>query len=320
MADKLRVGCIAAGAVLLLLLLEPTAVLSSMEEGLRLCARTVIPALFPYLVASELLVSSGAGERLAAVLAAPLRAVFGVSRCGAATYLMGLLCGFPVAARMGASYVSEGRMSAKEAQRLLCFANVPSAAFLINAVGVSLYGDLAFGRFLWLAAVGSAAFVGVLFRWLPPPAQPMEPLLPSSVGRPCESAPARAASSLLTVVSTVLFFGALRGATQAMLAHTLDGTQAWHALLRVLLAAFLEMTGGVAQAASLAQSQSAALCALSRPLCAAAIGWGGLSVHVQLLSSYRGRQSGGALWRFYIARLMQGALCTLAVMGYEYLH
>ena len=48
----------------ILVLRNADAAVEYMGRGLSLCAKTVIPSLFPFMVISELLVSSGAGEAL----------------------------------------------------------------------------------------------------------------------------------------------------------------------------------------------------------------------------------------------------------------
>ena len=62
------------------LLWQNGAVGQAVRQGLALCARSVIPALFPFIVVSSLLVSLGAG-RAARILERPFRALF---RCGGA--------------------------------------------------------------------------------------------------------------------------------------------------------------------------------------------------------------------------------------------
>ncbi|MBQ7338839.1 MAG: hypothetical protein IJW40_10375 [Clostridia bacterium] len=323
---KLKIGCVAAVTVLLLLMLEPAAVLSSMQRSLQLCAGTVIPSLFPFLVASELLVSSGAGERLASKLSAPICAVFGVSRCGAVAYVMGLLCGFPIGARTAASYAKRGKISRDELEQLLCFCNVPSAAFVINAVGMSLYGDIAFGRFLWGISLLAAALVGVGYRFLYRKSAkreqaPQELDANDGAGGTLGSALVNAAGGMLSVVATVLFFGAVLGALNAVL------LQLWRmtsisidarvtTLISGLLSCFFELTGGVAAAASLLQAEDVLLRALSPLICAAAVGWGGLSVHYQLFSACDGYFPRLRMGRFFMARLMQALLCVVGVMLY----
>ena len=46
--------------LLFLFLYNPSATSEQLYQGMRLCAETLIPALFPYLVISEMLVRSGA--------------------------------------------------------------------------------------------------------------------------------------------------------------------------------------------------------------------------------------------------------------------
>ena len=305
--DKIKFKSLAVLALIVLLSLEGKAVLDAMQRSLHLCAGTIIPALFPYLAASELLVSSGAGERLARKISAPIRALFGISPCGAVVYFMGLLCGFPVGASMAAAYVRRGKLSRQEQEHLLCFCNVPSAAFVVNAVGVSLYGNLALGWRLWGISLISAALVGVGYRCLfhRRSAELPRETAPEPIGlSPRDGNPlSRAAMGMLSVVSTVLFFGALLGALHAAIQRVVPMEGGALANLSALLSAVLEMSSGVCAIAALPQVHSVVLCA-------AALGWGGWSVQYQLLSA-----SGGTITRrgkigFLIARLAQAALCA----------
>ncbi len=324
----LRPGSAAAVAVLLLLMAEPSAVIASMRQALRLCAGTVVPSLFPFLVASELLVRSGAGERMANRVAKPICRLFGVSRCGAVAYIMGVLCGFPIGAKTAAAYAQRGKISSGELEQLLCFGNVPSAAFLIHAVGVSLYGDACFGRVLWSVALVAAALCGVLYRWMfhgrdpiaaPEPIRPIDPADSDSHEKNSVSAALiGAANGMISVVATVLFFGALLGALGALLSHgrqELDaGTTArMTTFFSALVAALFELTGGVARAAALLQENDAWLRAVSPLLCAAAVGWGGLSVQYQLLSACETCRMRVRRGRFFLFRALQALLCCLGV-------
>ena len=65
-----------------------------MREGLALCARAVVPSLFPFMVLSELLVATGAGEWLTAPFSRPLEKLLGLSRAGCCAVVLGLLCGY----------------------------------------------------------------------------------------------------------------------------------------------------------------------------------------------------------------------------------
>ena len=300
-----RLGAMAAVAVLVLLMLYPDAVIAAVQRSLRRCATTVIPSLFPFLVASELLVRSGVGDHLPQPLLRPLCRLFCLSHRGAICCIMGVLCGFPVGMRTAAAYARRGELSSQELGRLFCFCNVPGSAFLINAVGVSLMNSLRYGQLLWLLSLVSAAIVGLLVRRLPPPSAVGTTPYPAPTPPACTTrrygmmseALGAAAAGMLGIVSTVLFFGALLGALGAIPMPDLSALR----LLPCLLAGALEITSGVCEAASLGRSM------LAPVLCAAVVGWGGLSVHYQLIAACDGFVL--PIARFRMMRLLQALLC-----------
>ena len=314
-SNRFRYGGVAAVALILLLMLYPGAVIEAMRRGLQRCAITVIPSIFPFLVASELLVQSGVGERLPKALLAPFRRLFGLSRGGAISLIMGVVCGFPVGMRTAASYVRQGEISHAEQERLLCFANVPSAAFLTNAVGRSLYGSAIFGRILLLLSLLSAMIVGVLFRVLfdrnprykrrvETEAPACKPVLWTHRYGMLGEAMSTAATGMLNVVATVLFFGAVLGALTSIPVFQSDAGLL--PVFRVGVVSLFEITGGVCEAAQL---WTAAGAALPFVLGAGCVGWAGFSVHFQLLAACEGVPT--HVGRFFLARALQAGICMV---------
>ena len=59
-----------------------------MREGLALCARAIVPSLFPFMVLSELLVATGAGECLTSPLARSLGKLLGLSPAGCSAVVL----------------------------------------------------------------------------------------------------------------------------------------------------------------------------------------------------------------------------------------
>ena len=145
-----------------MILRNPEMAASSVQTGLLLCARSAIPALFPFMVLSELLTKSGLGTLLGRTLGRPLARALALPPEGASALLLGLGCGFPVGARSALALYDNGLLSKKELERLLCFCNLPSSAFLISAVGYSLYGNRRFGTLLYASCVASCLLIGVL--------------------------------------------------------------------------------------------------------------------------------------------------------------
>jgi hypothetical protein len=148
-----------------LILRNSDAAIEYMGRGLTLCARTVIPSLFPFMVVSELLVSSGAGEALGRLFSGVMRRVFGVSGAGASAVFLGSACGFPVGARTAVGLLDRGVISKSECEHLLTFVSNPSSAFLISAVGAGLYGNRRLGVALYLVVLSCGLFTGFLARF-----------------------------------------------------------------------------------------------------------------------------------------------------------
>ncbi len=154
--------------VLLLLLsfLYFSVLKTAVAEALALCAVSLIPSLFPFLIFTELSYRMPEGKRLFLSLASPFAFFFRCSREGAAAYLYGLLFGFPLGSKILGEYYREGRIGKAEAERLLLFCNNTGPAFLVGAVGIGFLGSARAGLFLYLLEIlvsflfGAASGIG----------------------------------------------------------------------------------------------------------------------------------------------------------------
>lgn len=277
------------------------AAIAAMKNSLSLCAKSVIPSLFPFMVVSELVVRSGAGAWLGRLCAPLLRRTFGISEAGSTSVLLGTLCGFPVGAKSAASLCDTGHLSHDELSRLLCFCNQPSSAFVTSAVGISLFGSYRFGLLLYGITLLSALLIGLFVRLLIPSKAPSN--FPSPTNE--KSSPPRvslftdavsgAAHGMLTVCAFVCFFGTLVACLE-----TLPAVSKLPSSLSALLVGFFELTGGVARAAA---HSSPLLAAYAAAWC---LGWSGLSVHFQIMCLCN--REGVSFRPYFVAKAAQGAL------------
>ena len=151
-------------AVLLItvwLLWEAEALRGAAREGLALCAGSVIPALFPFLAASSLLLKLGFGDALAGPLA-PLMGLYRLPGEAAGALVLGLAGGYPVGARTAAELYAQGALTRDEAERLLTFCNNANPAFLLSGLGLGVLGSVRAGLWLWLIHVLSALVTGLV--------------------------------------------------------------------------------------------------------------------------------------------------------------
>ena len=133
-------------------------------KALALCAGTVIPALFPFMAVTGLLVRLGFGQWLAPYTAGLTAPLFRLPGCAGSALLLGLVGGYPIGARTAAELYASGALTRQEAERLLTFCNNSNPVFLISVLGVGVFGSVRVGLWLWLIHVASALVTGLLFR------------------------------------------------------------------------------------------------------------------------------------------------------------
>ena len=143
------------------LLWEAEALRGAAREGLALCAGSVIPALFPFLAASSLLLKLGFGDALAGPLA-PLMGLYRLPGEAAVALFLVLAGGYPVGARTAAELYAQGALTRDEAERLLTFCNNANPAFLLSGLGLGVLGSVRAGLWLWLIHVLSALVTGLV--------------------------------------------------------------------------------------------------------------------------------------------------------------
>ena len=287
-----------------------------MGEGLRLCARTVIPSLFPFMVISDLVVKSGAVSIIGKRFNRPIKALFGIGGDGGCAVLLGFLCGFPVGARAAVSMYERGKLSRSELERILTFSNVPSSAFIINAVGISLFGSRSVGVALYVFILLSALITGLLqnliFKAKAKKGKKYDEYIQNTFPKEnhtsisiseLTSSISDSATGMLKVCAFVVFFNAFVG----ILGSACESL-ALPEYARAALFGVFELTGGISAAAALPSAHSAAT------LAALVSGWSGLSVHFQIMSLC---PEGEISFKpYFAAKLFQGILCAALMSLY----
>lgn len=202
-------GCLFLG---LLLLARGGEAAEGVREGLVLCARSVIPSLFLFLAFSDFLSLTRAGELLSRPFGflAPL---LGIPKGAVPAFLLSLVGGYPVGARMIARMVREGTLSPQTGEKLLCSCVNCSPAFLIVGAALPCFGSAKVGAVMYACQVLAALLTGLLARLLYGPgtekgaAPPKRETLPLSQG--FVEAVTGASRGILLICGFVLVFSAV---------------------------------------------------------------------------------------------------------------
>ncbi|MBQ9492287.1 MAG: sporulation protein [Oscillibacter sp.] len=202
-----RTNLLLCAALLVWFLADAAGVRRAAFDALRLCAVSVIPALFPFLVMTGLLMSLGFGALLSPILA-PLMSLYRLPGSAGSAVLLGFLGGYPVGARTAADLYRLGLLTKNETERLLTFCNNANPAFLLSVLGAGVFHSTRAGIWLLLIHLLSALLTGLCFRGHGA-ARDVPPALsatPSAFFPAFVDAVGNAASAMLRVCAFVVFF------------------------------------------------------------------------------------------------------------------
>lgn len=270
---------------------------NGIKKGILLVTNMLAPALFPFLVLSELILSLDAASFFSNYLARPARFLFGLSPAGTSVLVLGFLCGVPVGTVSATTMLHNGRISKAEFDRLLLFANTPSTGFLIGAVGTALFGNKGAGVVLFFITLAASILTGIFLKIKGGNLPIIPKIAENGVKKRLSffaltTAVRNGFFTLLSVTGFVLFFAAI---TECILSlpHLPP-------LLATLLCGILELTAGTTTAAQLLSPEAAFLAI------AFFAGFSGLSIGFQVLFIAEG--AAPKPLSYLLAKLLQGGI------------
>lgn len=268
--------------ILLFFLLQISAVIEGVRSALALCAYSIIPSLFVFLVLSDIITNLLISEKRIS----PKWSVF----------LLGSLCGFPVGAIACEEYYSAGALTKEDATKLATVCNTASPAFIIGAIGNTLLQDKALGCILYLAQL-LITFLFVMPLHIKP-ITPCNKLLIKPGNRFFLSLE-KAVKNILQICALICLFSACLSICKDF----------FHERIFLFLSILLEIGNGVSIAARQKTAFAVALCGF-------ACGWSGICVHFQIFSVLKSIKVNKQHFFFY--KFLQGILtAVLAFCGYK---
>jgi sporulation integral membrane protein YlbJ len=139
--------------------------LPAVKSGLLLWANSVVPSLFPFFVATELLMHTNIINLLGSLLNLYMKPIFNIRGEGSFAFIMGIISGYPVGAKIACNFRENNICSKEECERLLSFTNNSGPLFIIGTVGILMFKNTTIGILLWITHILACITVGFLFRY-----------------------------------------------------------------------------------------------------------------------------------------------------------
>ena len=136
--------------------------LEATKSGLELWAFTVVPSLFPFFVITNLLSQTKVVRTIGRLLDKLMRPLFNVPGIGGFAFVMGLISGYPVGAKIVSDFREPKLVSKDEGERLLAFTNNSGPLFILSSVGIGMFGDTKTGILLLCTHILACITVGII--------------------------------------------------------------------------------------------------------------------------------------------------------------
>lgn len=136
-------------------------------EGLAIWWRIVFPALLPFIVLSQMLIASGFAHGLGALLEPFTRRALGLPGSFGWVLPLGMTAGFPAAAEAAVTLHKQGKITAREAERLAATAHFCSPMLLVVVIGAGFLSRPEVGLLLlavhWIAGLAAGVTLQLVF-------------------------------------------------------------------------------------------------------------------------------------------------------------
>ncbi|MDP4132968.1 MAG: hypothetical protein Q8882_03040 [Bacillota bacterium] len=280
----------------LMLLIKNELCTEALTSGISICLTVLAPSLFAFIFATSLLLESF-GSVIGPLFAPVLCPIFNISSEACTPFILGLLGGFPAGAQITGSIYSQGKISKKEAERLLSFCNNAGPMFVIAAVGASVFGSSETGRLLYCVHIASAIIVGLVTRPLGYKFQKTSPSL-KDAWNSCRI-PSFKSLFPKCCASSVKLMSLICGnfLVFRVIIALLSSANIIPIVPKEILNGIIEITSGIL---SLPVTPGGIISA------SILLGFGGLCVHMQ--TEYVLMDTGLSTTRYYIGKLLQGGI------------
>jgi sporulation integral membrane protein YlbJ len=300
---------VASVFIFILLMKNSKLVSAEASNALKKCATLLIPSLFPLTVASELLTSSGALEKISVKLQSIISKIFGIAKPSSAPYFLGVLGGYTSSCKSAVILYENGEISKEDCESIISISNMPSLAFITGFVGPEILNSTSDGWILWMISVISTFILGVFNRFFRKSAtlpHAKATLINSKAKKKKPSkqivdAISHSAHAMLIICACVVFFSVLI----KVLEYALLSFEIPLEIQKIMLGS-LEITHGI----SICQGIDNEL--LKRVLCAFFIGWSGLCVHFQVIALCD--NSDISFKKYFTFKAIQGLICSILAL------
>lgn len=132
------------------------------KNGIDLCANTLIPSLFPFMMLASFIVTSDIFEKPNPILSKITEKLFYLPGYTYPTIIMSFIGGYPVGAKMVKTLYEKSKINDEQLNRMMCFCTNSGPAFTISLLGETILKNKAIGLIIFLVQITAGITVGIV--------------------------------------------------------------------------------------------------------------------------------------------------------------
>ena len=160
---KYFLSCIAAAAAILLII-DPQAVSEAVKASAASCLEVVVPSLFAFAILAVYLQKSGLYRVALKPLTFPLSKLLRLDEELCAVFVLSNIGGYPVGVKLLSELTEQGRLSERDAGRMMCCCFGSGLGFVVGIAGLKIFGSAAAGLILFAACFAASLLIAAFVR------------------------------------------------------------------------------------------------------------------------------------------------------------
>jgi len=137
----------------------------AVKLGLSLWINSVVPTLFPFFIATELLSHTNIISIIGKFFNIFMKPLFNIRGEGSFALIMGIISGYPVGAKIACDFRKKNICTKEECERLLSFTNNSGPLFILGTVGITMFRNSTIGLLLLITHLLGSFTVGFIFKF-----------------------------------------------------------------------------------------------------------------------------------------------------------
>lgn len=150
-------------AIMLIIISSPKKFTDGTISGLKLFVFSVLPGLFPFMLLTKLLTELGVMFKFCGKLNNTSYKLFGTPGISIYAFLMSILSGYPIGAKIIADLYDKQLITEEDAKRMSIYCTTSGPIFVIGTVGTLMFESYLFGIILYSSHILSSFLLGILF-------------------------------------------------------------------------------------------------------------------------------------------------------------